>query len=196
MTALLSPQTPAAELARLAYSPEVGVRCQVAAHPNTPAEVLGGLAREFPAEVLHNPALPLLRLAAPNMVSLWPARALEAMSALPDAPDWLLRMAAKHPVIDVQLACVTQPQLPNDVLAQLAASPFWTIREYVARKPDLPATLLERLSHDRDYGVRITLAGRADLSDSLRAHLQQDAHPLVRAVLHLQNEGLGDADAN
>lgn len=185
MTAPLPPQTTAAELARLAYTPGASVRRQVAAHPNTPAEVLGGLAREFPAEVLHNPALPLLRLATPKLLSSWPARALEALSALPDAPDWLLRVAAGHPVIDVQLACVTHVQLPEDVLEQLAASPFWTIREYVARKPALPVTLLERLAQDRDYGVRITLAGRADLSDRLREQFQRDPHPLVRAVVQL-----------
>lgn len=185
MTVPISPHTPAAELARLAYSPETGLRRQVAAHPNTPAEVLGGLAREFPAEVLHNPALPLLRLATPKLVTAWPARALEALSALPDAPDWLLRVAAGHPLIDVQLACVTHAQLPEDVLEQLAASPFWTIREYVARKPALPAPLLERLAQDRDYGVRITLAGRADLSDRLREQFQRDPHPLVRAVVQL-----------
>lgn len=195
MTAPLAPDTPAAELVKLAYSPERGVRQQVAAHPNTPAAVLGQLGAEFPSEVLHNPALPLLRLAQPGLMAGWRPRTLEAMTAQPDAPEWLLRLAATHSIIDVQLACVTHPALSADVLSSLAQSPFWTIREYVARKPKLPPELLETLANDLDYGVRITVAGREDLPPGPLKKLQHDTHPLVRAVLKLHEHEEAGAGA-
>lgn len=183
----LSPQLTATELARLTYAPDAAIRAEVAAHPNTPADLLGRLGAEFPAEVLANPALPLLRLAEPRLLASWPTKTIERLTAEPDAPDWLLRLAARNPVIDVQLAAVVHAQLPPDVLEQLAASPFWTIREYVARKPQLPPPLLEQLACDPDYGVRITVAGRTDLTPTALAHLRSDQHPLVRSVILLQH---------
>lgn len=184
MSALTSNST-AAQLRVLAHSPAAEVRAGVAAHPNTPAEVLGHLGAEFPAEVLSNPALPLLRLAQPGMLQSWPTRTLEQLTAQEGAPEWLLRLAAKHSVIDVQLAAVIHHNLPPDVLETLAQSPFWTIREYVARKPQLSPELLERLARDADYGVRITVAGRADLPPAALGHLRSDQHPLVRSVILL-----------
>lgn len=182
---MLDPRAPAPELTRLAQSPDPAVRAAVARHPNTPAPVLAELGAEFPAEVLNNPALPLLRLAEPGLVSRWPARTLEVLAAAPNAPDWLLLLAAGHEKIDVQLAAVTRHNLPAEALRSLTGSAFWTIREYVARKPDLPPELLLRLAHDRDYGVRLTLAGRGDLPPEVCDLLRRDPHPLVKNVVRL-----------
>ncbi len=181
----LDPQATAAQLAALAHAPDARVRAGVAAHPNTPAEVLGRLGAEFPAEVLGNPALPLLRLAHPGLLAHWPVKTIETLAGQPGAPLWILHFAARHTLIDVQLAVVSQPELPADLLALLAQSPYWTIREYVARKPRLSPELLDLLSRDTDYGVRITLAGRADLPPQARQRLSQDPHALVRAVVRL-----------
>lgn len=179
----LDPHATAAELQQLARHPDAGIRAEVAGHPNTPPHVLGELGAEFPAEVLANPALPLLRLAQPDLLAHWPTRTLERLTGEAGAPDWLLRFASRHAVIDVQLAAVVHHDLPADVLENLAASAFWTIREYVARKPELPLPVLQKLARDADYGVRITLAGRADLPPELREGLLHDEHPLVRAVV-------------
>lgn len=181
----LDPHLSAAELTRLATSPDVPTRRAVAAHPNTPAPVLGRLGAEFPDEVLANAALPLLRLAEPGLLQSWPPATLERLVTAAEAPDWLLTLAAQHAKIDVQLAAVTRPALPPAALSALAESPFWTIREYVARKPDLPPEVLRRLALDADYGVRLTVAGRADLPPDLRETLRRDPHPLVQAVILL-----------
>lgn len=181
----LAPQTPAADLARLARAPEPEWRAAAAAHPNTPAAVLADLGAEFPGEVLCNPALPLLRLAEPGLLGRWPAPTLAALAGRPGAPDWLLRLGAAHVRIEVQLAVVVHPELPDDVLAHLARSPFWTVREIVARRPTLPAALLEILARDLDYGVRLTVAGREDLPPEVYTRLRGDPHPLVQAVILL-----------
>ena len=178
----------AAELTRLAHSPDPAVRAAAAAHPNTPPALLAELGAEFPAEVLGNPALPLLRLAQPGLLAGWPARTLEALTTAPGAPLWLLRLAAAHEKIDVQLAAVTRHDLPGDVLERLSSSPFWTIREYVARKPQLPPGVLERLARDLDYGVRLTVANRAGLPAGVRETLRRDPHPLVQAVILLAEQ--------
>ena len=183
----LAQQTPAAELTRLAHSPDPALRAAVAGHPNTPPDTLAALGAEWPAEVLGNPALPLLRLAQPGLLARWPARTLEALTTVPSAPDWLLRLAAAHEKIDVQLAAVTRPDLPEDVLVRLSRSPFWSIREYVARKPQLPPGVLGQLGRDLDYGVRLTVANRPDLGAELRGALRRDPHPLVRAVLRVHD---------
>ncbi|MGX9685616.1 hypothetical protein ACTQ9L_00470 [Deinococcus wulumuqiensis] len=182
---MLGPHIAAAELSRLAHSPDAAVRAAVAAHPNTPPPVLAELGAEFPAEVLGNPALPLLRLAQPGLLAGWPAHTLEALTTVPGAPDWLLRLAAAHEKIDVQLAAVTRSELPGDVLERLSRSPFWTIREYVARKPQLPPGVLAHLARDLDYGVRLTVANRPGLPPDLRHLLRRDPHPLVQAVILL-----------
>ena len=182
---MTGPATPAAELTRLAHSSDPALRAAVAGHPNTPPDTLAALGAEFPAEVLGNPALPLLRLAQPGLLARWPVRTLEALAADPAAPVWLLRLAAAHEKIDVQLAAVTRPDLPGDVLLKLSHSPFWTIREAVARKPQLPPGVLGQLGHDLDYGVRLSVANRSDLSRELRGALRRDPHPLVRAVVIL-----------
>ena len=88
-TAVLKPDSTASELARLANHEDADIRAGVAAHPNTPAELLGELAAEFPSEVMSNLALPLLRLAHPNLLKDWPDAALLALLRLPQAPDWL-----------------------------------------------------------------------------------------------------------
>lgn len=180
----------AASLVQLARTGTPEMQAAVAAHPNAPAWLLGELGEHWPAEVLGNPALPLLRLADPQLLRHWPARTVERLAAPPDTPAWLIRQAARHPVIDVQLAVVVHADLPGDVLETLATSPFWTIREYVARKMGLSPALLHTLARDVDYGVRLTVAGRTDLPEEVRLQLGQDAHPLVRAVIQLSELSL------
>ena len=82
---VLTPRTPAAELANLSLHPAREVRAAVAAHPNTAPFVLSTLAAQFPGEVLGNPGLPLLRLANPHLLRDWPAPALHALAAHPEA---------------------------------------------------------------------------------------------------------------
>lgn len=191
MKSMTSPHLPlsahltAGELLHLARNGSHSVQAAVAAHPNTPVTLLAELAAGFPAEVLSNPALPLLRLADPQLLRSWPAPAVERLTAQPQAPGWVIKVAASYPVIDVQLAAATRPDLPPDAIRTLSRSAFWTIRELMARHAQLPHNLLAELARDPDYGVRLTVTGRPDLPDDIRCVLRQDSHPLVRAVMQL-----------
>ncbi|EYB66638.1 hypothetical protein DEIPH_ctg079orf0019 [Deinococcus phoenicis] len=170
----------AAELTRLARHPRPELRAAVAAHPNTPAALLGELGADFPGAVLRNPALVLLRLAQPRLLLGWPAETLAALARCPEAPDWVHQAALKHADLRVRLAVAAHPAPSAGHLRQLAGQPFWQARAVLARRPDLPPELVEQLAADPDYGVRLAVAGRPALPGALRRRLGQDPHPLVR----------------
>lgn len=189
--AVLRPDTTASQLARLAQDADPRMRAQVAAHPNTPADLLGQLAVEFPAEVLSNPALPLLRLAHPNLLKDWPDAALLALLKLPSAPDWLRYHAAKSSPVEVQVALTTHPHLTPAEITQLAQHPAWLVRARIAARTDVPAELLDTLAHDLDYGVRLAVASRRDLPAQSVETLRRDPSRFVRQVLEqTQRAGL------
>ena len=56
-------------LAILAKSEDYPTRRSVAANPNTPTAILLNVCREFPAEVMNNPVVPLLLLENPYIFS-------------------------------------------------------------------------------------------------------------------------------
>lgn len=179
VTALLT----AAQLTLLAEQPSREVRAAVAIHPNTPAAVLGRLAADYPAEVLGNPALSLLRLAHPGLLDGWPADAALNLVAQPSAPDWLRRSALAHADARFQVALAGHPALNAAELEQLAQHPVWKVRARVAARPALSPELLETLLSDPDYGVRLVLAARADLPPNAVDLLGQDASLLVRQAM-------------
>ncbi|GHF47389.1 hypothetical protein HNQ07_002794 [Deinococcus metalli] len=181
--ATLDPHLTAAELANLSLHRNAGVRRAVAAHPNTPAAILGTLAAGFPAEVLGNPALPLLRLAQPDMVGRWPVPSLLALLQLGDAPGWLLAALRRHPSVEVQVALARHPRLGAETVETLAAHTAWLVRARIAARPDLPPALLRRLLHDPDDSVRLAVASRTDLGPTERGALGGDPSRFVRQVL-------------
>ncbi|WP_168734873.1 hypothetical protein [Deinococcus sp. KSM4-11] len=174
---------PATELANLSLSRDAGVRRAVAAHPNTSAFILGTLAAEFPAQVLRNPALPLLRLAQPGLVLRWPVIALLALIRQADAPDWLLRQVQAHRSVEVQVALASHPRLPKALADVLSVHPAWLVRARIAARPELPADLLRRLLHDPDDSVRLAVASRPGLGTAERASLGRDPSRFVQQTL-------------
>lgn len=181
-TAVLREHGTATELARLAHHEEADIRAGVAAHPNTPAELLGQLAAEFPAEVLENPALPLLRLAHPNLLKDWPDSSLLALLKLPQAPDWVRHHTAKSSSVEVHVALATHPHLNPAEVRQLAQHPAWLVRARIAARNDLDAELLKTFTLDPDYGVRLAVASRQDLPASSVETLCRDSSRFVRQV--------------
>lgn len=179
----LRPEATAAELSLLATHDDALVRAAVAAHPNTPAPLLGKLAAEFPAQVLRNPALALLRLAHPRLLHSWPDEALLALLRLPEAPDWLRHHAAKSSAVEVQVALATHPGLSQAEIERLVTHPAWLVRARLAARTDLSAALLAHLTSDPDYGVRLAVASRPDLPESSIATLRHDPSRFVRQVL-------------
>lgn len=171
------------ELVVLSYTHDAAVRAAVAGHPNTPAFLLARLAPEFPCEVLGNPALPLLRLAQPQLLSRWPREALLALLGLPDPPEWLRRQARASAHVEVQVALAELPSLSRSEIAALAQHPAWLVRARIAARADLPAELLRDLTRDTAYGVRLALAYRPDLPPSSAEQLRHDPSRFVRQVL-------------
>ncbi|WP_135228243.1 hypothetical protein [Deinococcus fonticola] len=180
---VLRPGSTASELSFLAVHGDAPVRAAVAAHPNTPAELLGQLAAEFPAEVLGNLAWPLLRLAQPNLLKAWPEAAVIALLRLPQAPEWFRHHAAKSDSLELQVALARHPALSPAEIDQLARHSAWVVRARIAARTDVSAELLHTLAHDPDYGVRLALASRSDLPASSVAALRRDPSHFVRQVI-------------
>lgn len=180
---LPAPSATAEELTRLSRRAALPIREAVARHPNTPAEVLGQLAADFPEAVIGNPALPLLRLAQPKEIQSWSGLALSRLSAVEAAPEWIQELAMRHPDPQAQWAVAGRAQLSPERLRQLAGRREWQLRSAVAPHPDLPADLWPVLAADPDYGVRLSLAARTDLPPEVLKVLHHDPHPLVRRRL-------------
>ncbi|WP_081994774.1 hypothetical protein [Deinococcus radiopugnans] len=181
--AVLAPELTAAQLALLAKQPSSETRAAVAAHPNTPAAVLGRLAADYPAQVLANPALGLLRLAHPGLLEGWPTEAVLSLVAQPQAPVWLRRYGLAHADARFQVAVAGHPALSAAELEQLARHRVWKVRARVAARPDLSPELLAGLLGDSDYGVRLVLASRPDLSPDTLEQLRRDSSLLVRQAM-------------
>ena len=168
----LSPALSAAELANLSLSPVAEVRAAVAAHPNTSPYLLGGLAAEFPAEVLGNPALPLLRLAEPGLIARWPVPSLIALVRQVNAPTWLRTQVSRHPNAELQVLLASHAALTEDEMQNLYLHPSWLVRARLAAREDLPSALLQALAKDTHYAVRLAVVSRASLAaDHLRDFL-------------------------
>lgn len=176
----ITAQTPAAQLANLSLSRDPLVRAAVARHPNTSPYILGTLAAQFPAEVLGNPALPLLRLANPRFLLGWPTPAWLALLRQPDAPAWLRRLARMLDKTEIHVAVASHPKLMALEAEELAAHPAWLVRARIAARPDLSPALLQRLRHDPDDSVRLAVACREKLADAERAALLADPSRYVR----------------
>lgn len=168
----LRAQLTAPELANLSLSQDVAVRAAVAAHPNTAPFILGTLAAEFPAEVLRNPALPLLRLADPLLTHRWPDAALLALVRQNQAPNWVKKQALEHSKKVLQVALAWQANLTDLEMQILAHHSSWLVRARIAARNDLSPALLDELSKDSHYAVRLAVASRPDLpAESIQAFL-------------------------
>lgn len=176
-----APRATADTLFGLSAHPDARVRARVASHPNTPVEVLGTLAANFPREVLGNPGLPLMRLARPNLLGVFPAEGVIALLALPEAPGWVLDGAARHEDFGVRTALAARANLSPARVEALAQDAGWQVREAVAKRANLPEPLVRQLAADDDYDVRKAVAVRADLPGDVLRTLVGDGHGIVRA---------------
>ena len=175
--------TTAARLEQLAAHDDAAIRAAVAAHPNTPPDVLRTLALECPGEVLGNPGLPLLRLAHPRLMLDWPRDTQLVLIRNPLAPRWLRRFALTHAQTEFPVALATNPVLSPEHMTTLAAHSAWQVRARIAARPELPHALIDTLAADPDYGVRMYIAARGDLPESSVARLRRDSSVFVRQVL-------------
>jgi hypothetical protein len=108
------PSTAPARLALLARHPDFQVRRRVAANPNTPVDVLCGLAPVLPVDVGRNPLVPVLWLeAGGDWAQVPPALVAAVASSGVQAPDVLAWALACPAPVDVAFALMTHPQVPR-----------------------------------------------------------------------------------
>ena len=150
LEAAASPRASADLLSGLSAHPDSRVRSLVARHPNTPTDLLGALAAAYPADVLANPGLPLMRLARPNLLSSFPADSVIALLNADGSPGWVADAALRHEDYAVRTALAARPDLSEARVAALAMDAGWQIREAVARREDLPEPLARQLAADDD----------------------------------------------
>lgn len=116
---------------------------KAAADPATDPARLAKLAAKYPAQVLHNPVLPLLLLEQPAWLEQLPAESLAALLRQPAAPATvapalLTAALATQSVLAVRLALANSPATPPAVLAQLAHDAEPAVRHAVRYRADAP----------------------------------------------------------
>jgi hypothetical protein len=88
--------TPPETLKILGSSKDDTTRKYVAGNPNTPLEVFGKLAMQFPKEVLNNPLLPILLMSDASFLEQFPSASLKNMLKRPEMPLDFLEWAAQN----------------------------------------------------------------------------------------------------
>lgn len=111
--------SPSELLRTLANSRDATTRSYVAANPNTPAEVLLYLGREFPEQLLNNPIFSLLWLENPNLLDEMPFTTLVNLLKQESVPVFVLEQAAIRCDREVKLAVTMNAQTPKTVLEML-----------------------------------------------------------------------------
>lgn len=167
-------------LERLATRDDPEVRRAVAAHPNTPADVLVELAGDFPEAFLGNPAAMLLSTENPALPGRVPAEALHRALAPDEVPSNWLAWCCGHPDDALRLRVAEHPSTPPAVLFRLTEDPESRVRARLTERPDLPAELLERLASDASEDVRCIVAIGAETPPPLLARLVKDSSSNVR----------------
>src|SRR5687767_13931950 len=114
------PRTHPAKLDKLFKSKDPEVLASLAKNPNTPRDTLLALAEKFPVEFLENPALPILLLETPNLLSMASLDTWAALLSLPTAPDWVAQSMLSHPQDYVRQSIAQRKEIPPELLAMLA----------------------------------------------------------------------------
>jgi hypothetical protein len=164
-----SPTTPSLLLDKLVCASSAQVRRAVAQNPNTSLLALLSLGREFPQEVLQNPALPLWILEDPSCLQRCPEEGLLAMLCSDLFPASYLSLVMNHPSLKVRvqvalapglslssrhlmaqdysvaLALATHPCTPPEVLCTLTESAYRPIRKAASVNRSTPKEQLARL---------------------------------------------------
>lgn len=199
---------PGIALQRMATSPEVVVRMQVAAHPALPTQTVGVLLRDHDVYVRA--------VAAGNPKAS--ASGLEQLVRPMTDPAWVLRAAATNPACPQQLADEvltwialggtgnTDPTFdpltctghPGDTTVSVWSwyrqaaiqtgegaemHPLWRVRSVITTSwQRIPGRVLMALAIDPRDEVRLSVSRFKELTFARLKHLAQDADPLVAAA--------------
>lgn len=173
------------ELTRLADDSDLKVRQAVAAHPNTPPDVLERLSQvgqnaKVRAQAARNENLPLARLTALTHDNLSSVRAGAARNEA--MPHEYLENLAEDANETVVGAVARNPSTHIGTYAVLARDDRAGVRKHAARRKDIPADIEWALHTDADSTVRGALAKNRTTSTHILSKFGRDSHQSVRAA--------------
>jgi hypothetical protein len=166
LQAAKSSDTDLHSLAKLAQSPYTFIRREIAANPNSTANLLGQLSEDEDWEILTNVAshintpLAALEMLAKREDEDWKIRWNVAEN--PNTPLATLEMLAKRDGDCIMSSLSKNPQLQPDIqeaesldtkierLIELSHSPYSFVREKIARNSNTPLAILEMLAKCED----------------------------------------------
>lgn len=133
-----SARSSAALLSKLSHSSDRTTRSRVAANPASAAEDIVRLGQQFPKEFLANPALDLLLLENPALLSEVPSALLFQILRSDRCPEEFLLWAAGLSNEKLQLAVAMNAGTPAEALERLRGSEFEGVREAVTGRLEFP----------------------------------------------------------
>ena len=119
-------------LVQLSKSPDRITRRNVTLNPQTPVQVLLGLAPTFPAEFFRNPIFDLLLIEDPNLLNNLPVGIMKNILKQADCPKGLLEWAAHCGNKSHQMAVATRTQVDQSLLEVIAQGPNFSAAEVAA----------------------------------------------------------------
>ena len=170
-------------IAQLARYPEYGIQLAVFRRPNTPVDLLEGVAK--------NPSASIRELMVVAKHVNTPVAVLEVLAKHkhydvrncvaenPNSPVAALAVLAKDIRDDVRNRVAENPNTPVAVLSVLAMDEFMWIRWSVARHPNTPGALLEVLAKD----FWIAVAANPNTPVALLKGLEKDKSPNFRSCV-------------
>jgi hypothetical protein len=175
----LDENTPTERLREISRKGNKAIRNAIARNPNTPPDILVEYFYEFPAHVLHNPALELILLENPDFFN-------ELVSNNPfvfndELPLFFVEWASRHPKESIRDSVASSTQTPSHLLAYLAADNNDDVRQKVAENHKTPSYSLGKLAADKNKNIRIAVAENpCTLSESLEK-LAEDEDDDIRS---------------
>ncbi|WP_052334310.1 HEAT repeat domain-containing protein [Kamptonema formosum] len=140
-----NPSAPPALLQKLAGTGDAPTRKNVAANPNTPAEVLLQLGAEFPEELLNNPVFSLLLLENPHVAEQMPSATIASLVKREPVPLFVWEAAAKRNELkEILLEVANNPKTPLAILEKLAKSASGAVQQAAQLHVNLAGEMTER----------------------------------------------------
>jgi hypothetical protein len=179
-----NPNLPVALLSALARDKHRDVRCQVAHHPRTPADLLVQiLAETEDADVGRNaarhPNLPQTAMA--QLASCDDDNLRSAVARNPQIPVALLITLASDPELSVRKSVALHPGLPEFCLKRLSQEP--ELYPELAQNPSASSRLLARIVDAGNHWLCSKVAGNPAAPDVLLAKLASQEAPTIDRAL-------------
>ena len=146
-----NPGAPEGLLTELSHSPDTATRRALVMNPATPLATMEPIARQFPEELLDNPALDLFLLENPTFFRDLPVPVLRALVKRDRCPAGVLAQAAAVADELVQLGICQNASAAPDTIRALQASSWSAVSEAAA----MHVTMTEPLE---DWKTRIVTA--------------------------------------